>query len=1072
MFICTSFLSSGKDEGHEVNEHEFDLKTLKKNGILLSDLFKGLEGKNLRLKKNGAIRFDAAYVPQDSQAAKKPFNLPIAEVQRQVEHAQAVLQKVKDNQAFTTALNGKSIQLPIGIKKTVGNKEVIVCLDSIVFTPTYGYAVMYAIVEDTKNNKRLSFRGTDIRFTKEGGFTGDGRLELLQTYDLEFGQSTKISFLVDKTHENYLVFDCDGFKKLHIDADVYFSKDLFLLENQDGTINPIGQVTTSFNTDIQSLDNFIIQLFNIPKFQLKGLEGISFQVQTFAFDYSSTDNPSYLTFPSGYSSPDFTSDNNSMWEGFYIRNLQITLPEEFKLKKNTSQRISFEIENAIIDKLGFTGKASVSNLLTLSDGDMSGWDYSLDYLSVEVIKNTPSSVAFNGKVVVPITKETEYFTYQGSIQPNHQYNFAVSLDNKVSFPLWGGATVSILSGTGLDIIVVDKKFKPSAHINAEVSLVSEVNGKEGDNNTSNRNNILSVGKVSITNLIVKTDAPHLSLGPGGAVSLGMTKSKFAILPITLTRIGLVADTRGHIGLQIGLDINILGESDPGTNSIGGVITIFAQEVNNKWKYYKTFINEIDLNIKISNITLAGKVLFFRDDPYYGSGFGGSIDIKVETGGNNIEGECAVLFGKKTDTGNDDDMYRYWYADALGKGFRVPLYPPVIYLNGFGLGAYYRMLPITQGATYAATPIMVSHTGVGYTPSGKAGLGLKAMIGIEGPTKSVFNGEVGFEISFLKGGGLEMILLTGYIQVLDIKLPGKVVDFAQKLKVFQDKTKNLTAQQRKASPVNKSELKNAMNATPGGAVMVSWLMEYNRSTNEIIANFDTYINVFEVVKGNSDPADPFLAGSVNLYIKTKSDIAKWWLYAGIPQHMISVSIVDIVSAGTYFMIGTQIHPPVPMENGHRNSFSSDVYEGASIGKGFGFGARLSVGAKVGVGIYAVVEGGAGVDIFLLNDHVYCPKINKYRGMKDWYAMGDAYAYVKAGVGVDICIGYPEPTCKCCGSRFCPKLCCWVWHKSCWRNEWCGMLGLGAEFAGVRPTHVKFYVPNPIKNFTISIGKTCN
>src|SRR5690606_31640397 len=133
------------------NEHK-----LRKKGVRLSELFfpiaKGK--KDTRIKYSEAMRFEATYAPTDDG---KPVDLPFDEIKRHTERAHNVVKQVKDNKTFTTLLEGKNVELPLGIKRTVGNKEIIICLDSLVFTPTHAYGVLYTIIEDTKNNKTLAF---------------------------------------------------------------------------------------------------------------------------------------------------------------------------------------------------------------------------------------------------------------------------------------------------------------------------------------------------------------------------------------------------------------------------------------------------------------------------------------------------------------------------------------------------------------------------------------------------------------------------------------------------------------------------------------------------------------------------------------------------------------------------------------------------------------------------------------------------------------------------------------------------------------------------------------------------
>jgi hypothetical protein len=153
-----------------------------RNTVTLSEL--GLLPANskhdVRLKNSAAVRYEDHYIPNDPI---KPSAMSADEVQKHIKQARAVLKEIREDQRYTTLMDGKNVELPIGlVNKQAGDKQYVVCIDSIVLTPQYAYCVVYLVMEDLKNGKTLEFYARDIRFSRSGGFTGDARLELLQTY--------------------------------------------------------------------------------------------------------------------------------------------------------------------------------------------------------------------------------------------------------------------------------------------------------------------------------------------------------------------------------------------------------------------------------------------------------------------------------------------------------------------------------------------------------------------------------------------------------------------------------------------------------------------------------------------------------------------------------------------------------------------------------------------------------------------------------------------------------------------------------------------------------------------------
>lgn len=1079
FFLLLSLCVQANDEVVPMQEATFDLEHIEKKGIRLSEIGLWKEGfQNLKIRDSKAIRVDKNYVPMDGV---QPFNLPFDEVKKHVDRANTSLKQVTDNEMFTTALKGKNITLPVGIKKTIGNSTIVICIDSLVFTSRYAYAVVYAIVEDKKNKKKLAFYGKDIRFTKDGGFTGDARIELLQTYSMAFGEKVNVNFLVDATHQNYVVFNCDGFKHLHVDAKVLFSRDLFIPENTDGTINnnPLAKVSAEFRTDLEGFDDWLVQISNVPSFQVKGLEGTSFSVQTLTFDYSSLINPTGIVFPAGYDYPTFGAGvSNNVWEGFYVSNLTVRLPKEFKLKNNATKRIELTMEKGIIDKMGFTGSIAVRNLLAMGDAKMVSWDYSLDNIGVTFLKSTPTSATFSGRLKVPVTKDTEVFGFTANILPNNQYNFVVKNESTLNFPLWGMGQIDLYKDSYIKIEINQGDFKPTALLSGICKIGADVNGKQGVNDTTKADNSLTLASISFQKIMVTVTAPYLDVAPGGGISLGGSSQKMSKMPVCLNQLGIVKDQAGHVGILIQLTVNLLGSGDPGAFGASATVTIWGERnpVNERWQYYKTQLDRLSIDVDINAVSVKGYIEFFRDDVTYGSGFAGGVDIKI----NALQGlglSSNVLFGKKKRAASDD-IFRYWYVDGnitLGAA-RIPILP-VLYVSSIGAGAYYGVEPITDQTIDTK---FKDKNGVGYIPKETAGLGLKAMLGVEGPTKQVFNGELGLEISFSTSGSLEYIIFSGMVQCVDLKGASGLTNMASKYKDLQKKTKVASLVSQKDTKAKPEEVNAEINQKPGGAIMVKWMMEYNATKREFVADVDLYVNVLSIITG-AYPANG--AGSLNIYIGPN----KWYYRLGVPSKPMSVKALDIASISTYFVAGHDLPAPLPMPNGHQADFTSSVKGDAGLGKGFGFGARIAITGKLGGAIYAYIEGGLGADVFLFNEGpVYCSSTGSNRGIKDWYAFGQVYVYVKAGVGIDICVPFIRPTCHCggcwtwCCRRWCggchrtcgPYLCCWETYKICARSDWSAQIGIAAEFQGIKPFWGKLYIDNPVKSFTIEVGKKCN
>ncbi|MCU0415659.1 MAG: hypothetical protein MUE33_00605 [Cytophagaceae bacterium] len=1048
LFFATLFCTSigfhiqvyAGDQHKDKTTTTFSQQEIKRKGIYLSEIFdqEVKARRDIHIKYSDAMRFVDTEEIKDNVPAStaKPFNMPIAEIQKNVQRAHSALHTVTENEMYTTLLEGKNITLPIGIKKQVGNKSIVICLDSIIFTPTYAYGVVYVVVEDTKNDKTLAFMGRDIRFTKAGGFTGDARLELLEEYTLNFGSTADVTFLVDETHENYVVFDCDGFKRLHVDARVFLSENKFK-RSFVGIPAPGAdmRVTVDFQADFVSLDNFMVQLSNVPAFEIVGLEGTVFSVRTIAFDYSSLVNPTGIQFPTNYDHPALLSGSPEAWEGFYIDGLNILLPEEIKVKNNPG-RITLYVNNAFIDKLGFTGTIGADNLFTLDNGDMSGWKYSLDNISIKLVKSSLTEAQFSGRLVVPITKSDQEFRYQAIIQPANQYSFTVALQNNMSFPLWGAGKVDIYQDSWIQVAVVNKKFKPNASLSGRMTIGAAINGAEGQSEDSNEDNKASLANINFIKLRISTDAPYIFLDPnGGAFGIGTSgaKQKLARLPVNISEITLQSGVNpNRLGLKVTVNVNLSGNSDP-SKGFGGscTFTIWAKvnaPAKPEYSFYKLELNRIELkNIKIAILTLNGFIEFYRDDVVYGSGFSGRIAVDIEIGAGTVKGDLRAIFGKKTSTTDPDGIYRYWAVDALVGFPAVPIFPGIVYLNAIGGGASNRMA--IQRTAPVAGAKFVSNSGATYTPDESKGLAVKLLLGIQGQSSKIYDGQLIFEVAFNSNGGLSQIVFSGFVQIGSLSKTNPLDKVKGSMGGFIDKINSKADGAMPAKATSSEVYGEIQRMGDGGAVLAQWMMVYDRDNKSFTCNLDVFVDVFGIIKGVNPNGH---AGRIDILFTQR----EWHVFVGVPSYPVGISVIDFVNITAYFMVGHNLYPPLkmPFPGAPNPTFPAGTDGTVRLGKGFGLGARLNISISGGGSFYYKAGVDAGFDILIWNvEGQYCG--GKPKGMKGWFGTGQVflYTYGSAGLNTEVRVPYP---CNwgwgCCFRIFRKRIC------PCPTFSWCHLV----------------------------------
>lgn len=409
------------------------------------------------------------------------------------DRAESVLEEVTTKRKFLrTFKDNQKIDLPFGIAKTVGQKEYVIAVDSIVVTPLYAYAVVYSVLKDVASGESFAF-GAKIALSRDGGFAVEGgKLFLLSNKSIRFGQASTIE-LLGGNDQTFVDFDCNGYVGVGANLKITLLSDVLEQDQSPGQ-----DVSFTTHTYFTNFDQWVISLDNLPDFQFKGLDDFTFSANSLVLDRSSAANSQNFTFPVGY---DLGSDPNT-WEGFCLQGLSVTLPTQFK-KRNSDKRITFSIANAIIDKQGFTGTIAGSNLITLDEGDMNGWSFSLDQLSIAINRNNFNALGFEGQIVLPVNKEDRPFNYSALIEkgPTTSYFFSVATSETLELPLWGASNVLLYKDSRLEVQVKDKVFVPEAILSGKMDISASLtknSDAQSDNQDAGGGSLPEIGGVKVS----------------------------------------------------------------------------------------------------------------------------------------------------------------------------------------------------------------------------------------------------------------------------------------------------------------------------------------------------------------------------------------------------------------------------------------------------------------------------------------------------------------------------------------------------------------------------------------------
>lgn len=703
-------------------------------------------------------------------------------------------------------------------------------------------------------------------------------------------------------------------------------------------------------------------------------------------------------------------------------------------------RIKVGVNDLLIDGFGVSGLFYAENVLSLDDGSMDGWKYSLTDLSVELVCSKVTGFGFGGNVTVPVQKQGQSFNYTAFINiPDKTYSFEVAIGQDYIFPVFKMAEVGILAGSYLNITVKPQRFEPVAVLYgyAKVKAKRTSSSPDGDDSQEESGKLsFQAAKLNFHGLKLATQGTKLSLIQGGYLSLENELTLLGFpLPVAEPKL---TQTPGGVKLSFVVDLNLMNESDHGfaVSTDVGIMGAFQQEnYEHKWKNAGMNISSIYVNISLPALKIIGYAHVFDDHEVYGRGFQGALTVDVGPTDNGqdplVHVEINAMFGSTT--------FKYWYVDGFVEieNFGIPVIPGVLEINGFGGGAYYHMKMDgwdPEGSNVGEAGVTTS--GVKYVPDQSIVLGLKATVAFRSPTETV-DGVVTLELVF-SGTGLQEIMFYGKAEIVSPKVSAALGKFSSGLK-DRTKTLNLGREEQKAKDGNDT-------GSPNDEILATAFLRMNFEAGfEFQGTFGCSI---DAAKGTIKAS-----GKIDILISTPQN--RWHLYVGgynnnaimasdgspLPPITAQINLGNGISATAtaYFLIGNDIPGPPPLHPQAAAFFgitSATANNRASLagqaanGTGFAFGAALVAnieGRTRNKGAYSKnhfkFEMGAGFDVSLLKygKNTYCSLSgHQPHGHKGWRATGRIWAYASGyakwrglnsgtiGVGLLIQADIPKPT----------------------------------------------------------------
>ncbi len=923
-------------------------------------------------------------------------------------------------------LGNTPVDMPLGWNNDIAGVPVTIAIMAVSFSPTGTNMNLFTGVNIPEANGWLNMAGTNFCIQPAGIGEISGTLYFPNDRDFNLGSGAnnwnftfKGCSATDTTKGTYININKGKLEKVMARAEIRFPQDVMIPEDNMGKLQT-GPVVSKIQFQFASWNDWVAGI-DMPHFQLKDAQGISFHTTKVYYDHSNKMDPAGFKYPIATSVP-----AGNAFMGLYIAEMKVLLPEEFKTFNNTNKRTSFSASNFVIEKDGISADIQAKNIVAIGvdktgEGSMGGFAFSLDNFQLIFEKNTFKKGLIDGGFWLPISKTA--LRYDGNLRVENdslKYEFKIAPEKNYTIDIWA-ATVDLKSNSHFQLIRDSKGAAVETVLNGDISFSLSSSPKiefdflKFDGLTiGNRNPITkqaqfwfnpgnwaytgpgSTGGNQACNQYINSFNQHETTFAGPNIGefynndfeelTSKGDQSVGGFPISINNVKPVvlfkSPTVVEAGIGFTINVNIGGKDKTiisATTSLA-ILGVMEFDITGLKKpgislSAKVRIDTLKVAGAVGPLKITGEFIFYNGNNTFGDGVKGKVTAKFPI----ATIEATAQFGNVNN-------FNYWFIDACAT-FKIPIpMGGALGLGGFGGGAYYNMNMATpvpdvnnldQLSLKADSKDMQpgkSMSGISYIPQ-SGGFGLKASAIITmSSSGNTFNAKVTIGAGFTNGA-LKNFNLEGQAYF--------ITDYPE-------------------------------NKTPAIAATVSIIYDVPEETFSLTAKVDVNVATLKA----HIPISVF-AGPPGWYIKVGDPFGEKATISIINKK--SITYEANLGATAYFAAGTLLDiklPDLPIEISSKTKRDASTVQLLEAMKktpadGFMFGARVDGRFRATYAIlYAEAKAILGFDLALMHfkEQISCG--GSPMGWNNWYAVGQLYAYLSAEVGVQVDVWFFEGSVSLC------------------------------------------------------------
>ncbi len=384
-----------------------------------------LEFKNVKVNKEGRV-----YVAEKINAQTSPeLDIPIDQIDENKikkyitnEFADLVYSKITD-QSIVAKLpesNSKINDLPLALSNEKFPDELS-CVTGIYFTPTNAYLNLIS-----KNKNGDIYAATGIQTTPYG-VKSDAHLVpiIISTKTERSDKITESIYFGGLASEGSKIFcDCKGYSSVKAKSALSISPEII------HEVNKILPITLISEKTITNLNTHIGKVKLNADFEINGLPGFTFSSKNAWLDLDQTQQLNIKI-------PPASKLNNPTGRGIVIEDLAVKIPKDYNFISPATD-LELDKGNIVINEEKLeSGIMYKTDVLSLKEGKIGTWAYSIDSLILKINSEKKPELQFNGDMKAPFFEDK--FAYRAQFE-DRKYNFkkihAIVNQSKLNMAMW------------------------------------------------------------------------------------------------------------------------------------------------------------------------------------------------------------------------------------------------------------------------------------------------------------------------------------------------------------------------------------------------------------------------------------------------------------------------------------------------------------------------------------------------------------------------------------------------------------------------------------------------------------